>query len=133
MNSRGQNILRILTVLLSIGIVVLMVAIVMAFAKGLDKTPRTEAQRAVVEAEEAVSVNPNDATSRVKLAAAYLSNGAVGAAREQAAPPGMPRQPPDAGGGLPVTRLTRVPTGIVVAGEATPLMMASSSSGIVDG
>lgn len=51
----------------------------------------------------------------------------IGAAR-------VPRQPPDVPGGeLPVTRLTRVPAGMVVVGDATPLMIASSSSGIVDG
>jgi tetratricopeptide (TPR) repeat protein len=46
--------------------------------------PRTELERAVFAAEEAVKANPNDAAARVKLAAAYVEEHANTAALEQA-------------------------------------------------
>lgn len=54
------------------------------FAGGRPAAPRTELERAVFEASEAVKANPDDATARIKLAAAYLEEHSNGRALEQA-------------------------------------------------
>ena len=82
---RPQRILQIVTVVLIVGIVVVAGALLrFVFAGGRTDAPRTELERAVVEAEQAVKANPDDPTARVKLAAAYLEQGSGGLALTQA-------------------------------------------------
>lgn len=49
-----------------------------------DKTPRTEAERAIIVAETAVKADPNDPKARANLAAAYLAAGRYSDALKQA-------------------------------------------------
>ncbi len=51
---------------------------------GMSDSPRSEAERGVVAAQEAVKANPQDPTARIKLAAAYLEQDSPGLAEEQA-------------------------------------------------
>lgn len=83
MRFRLSGVLNVLTVVLIVGIV-LIIALFAVFLLNRDRTPRTELERAVVAAEEAVRANPEDANARIKLAAAYLESGALAAAEEQA-------------------------------------------------
>lgn len=83
MRFRLSGVLNVLTIVLVVGIVV-MIVLFAAFLLDRDRTPRTELERAVVAAEEAVRANPEDANARIKLAAAYLETGALAAAEEQA-------------------------------------------------
>lgn len=85
MNSRLSTVLRIATILLVVAIVGVTVLLGRFLIAGsASDTPRTELERAVVAAEQAVKADPESAPSRVKLAAAYLETNAVNAAREQA-------------------------------------------------
>lgn len=85
MDYRATNVLRIVTIVLVIAIAAVGVLLVSyLIADSGDTTPRTELERAVIAAEEAVRANPESAPSRIKLAAAYLESGALAAAREQA-------------------------------------------------
>lgn len=78
---------------LKVAIVLLVVAL-LVLAAGLVRyvllggsgagAPRSELERAVFAAEEAVRANPQDAGARVKLAAAYLEQNSVSSAIEQA-------------------------------------------------
>ncbi len=72
---------------LKVAIVVLVIAL-LAVTFGLvgsqTGAPRSELERAVFAAEEAVKANPQDAQARVKLAAAYLEEGSTGRAVQQA-------------------------------------------------
>lgn len=83
MQPRLVPVLRVLTVVLVIGIVVTGFFLVRFFLDA-DRTPRTELERAVFAAEDAVRAMPDSASARIKLAAAYLESGAVANAREQA-------------------------------------------------
>ncbi len=83
MQSRFQSLLRIATIVIVVAILV-MVGLLVRYVITTDDTPRTELERAVVAAEESVRADPEDAPARVKLAAAYLESGAMGAAQEQA-------------------------------------------------
>lgn len=83
MESRISLVLRVATVVLVIAIVGVGALMVREIAFR-DPTPRTEAERAVVAAEQAVRANPEDPAARVKLAAAYLEQGATRSAAEQA-------------------------------------------------
>lgn len=85
MDSRASLVLKVVTIVLIVAVVglgVLMVQYLITNAGNV--TPRTELERAVVSAEEAVRANPENSDARIKLAAAYLENGALSAAREQA-------------------------------------------------
>jgi tetratricopeptide (TPR) repeat protein len=85
MNSRASTVLRVATIVLIVAIAALGVLLVQFLISNAgNTTPRTELERAVIAAEEAVKANPESAPSRVKLAAAYLENKAVNAARDQA-------------------------------------------------
>jgi tetratricopeptide (TPR) repeat protein len=88
MINRGPNwaaILRGAIVLVTVAIVVVGVLVVRAAIQASnDKTPRTEAERAVMVAEEAVKSDPNDARARANLAAAYLAAGRYSDASKQA-------------------------------------------------
>ncbi|PKQ16064.1 MAG: hypothetical protein CVT67_06405 [Actinobacteria bacterium HGW-Actinobacteria-7] len=82
---RVQTILKMVMTLLVIGIVVVSGALLwFFFSGGRPAAPRTELERAVFSAEEAVKANPNDPTARIKLAAAYLEQNSNGRALEQA-------------------------------------------------
>ena len=83
MQARLLVVLRVLTVVLVIGIAVVVFFLVSHFLE-TDRAPRTEMERAVVAAEEAVRATPDSPAARIKLAAAYLESGAVRSAREQA-------------------------------------------------
>lgn len=83
MQPRLVPVLRVLTVVLVIGIVVTGFFLVRFFLDA-DRAPRTELERAVFAAEDAVRAMPDSAAARIKLAAAYLESGAVSSAREQA-------------------------------------------------
>jgi tetratricopeptide (TPR) repeat protein len=72
-----------LTVVLIVGIVAVLFFLVRYFVD-TDRAPRTELERAVFAAEEAVRAQPDSAASRIKLASAYLEADAIGSAREQA-------------------------------------------------
>lgn len=85
MSSRYALALRIVTFVLVaaiLGVAGLMVRYLVVNAG--NSTPRTELERAVFAAEQAVTADPEDPTARIKLASAYLEQGAVAAAREQA-------------------------------------------------
>jgi len=85
MDSRATAVLRIVTIVLVVALAGLILLVGQAAWKGFSSnTPRTELERAVAAAEEAVRANPESAPARIKLAAAYLENGASNAAREQA-------------------------------------------------
>jgi tetratricopeptide (TPR) repeat protein len=84
LSPRLLPVLRLLIVVSVIGIVVLGVGVVQALLSGGDGTPQTAAERAIVAAEEAVRVNPNDAQARARLGAAYLEQGSTNKAIEQA-------------------------------------------------
>lgn len=82
MQSRFQSLMRVATIVLVVAILV-MVGLLVRHVITSDNTPRTELERAVVAAEEAVRADPEDPSARVKLAAAYLESGAMAAAQEQ--------------------------------------------------
>jgi len=88
MINRGPNwaaILRGAIVLVTIAIVIVGILVVRAALQAsANKTPRTEAERAVMVAEEAVKADPNDAHARADLAAAYLAAGRYSDASKQA-------------------------------------------------
>lgn len=86
MLERAVPYLKVAIVLLIIALVVLAVGLVRyVLLGGTGATaPRSELERAVFTAEEAVRANPQDAGSRVKLAAAYLEQNSVSSAIEQA-------------------------------------------------
>lgn len=85
MNPRALPVLKIVTVVLIVAIAAIAVLFVQFFvSQGGAKAPRTELERAVFAAEEAVRANPENGDARIKLAAAYLESGAIEAAREQA-------------------------------------------------
>ena len=82
---RTSTILRVLVVVLIIGLVVMAGAFVrLIVTGGQPDAPRTELERAVFAAEEAVKANPEDPASRLKLAAAYMEQNSYGLAEEQA-------------------------------------------------
>jgi tetratricopeptide (TPR) repeat protein len=82
---RLENILRGVIIVALIGLVVVLGLFVRFIVTGgLSDVPRTEIERAVFAAEEAVRANPNDPIARVKLAAAYLEQNSPGRAEEQA-------------------------------------------------
>jgi tetratricopeptide (TPR) repeat protein len=76
--------LRALVAVLIVAIVVVAAALVRQLVVGSGGAPRTELERAVAAAEEAVRGNPNDPQARVKLAAAYLEQGSANSAIKQA-------------------------------------------------
>lgn len=86
MQRRAASIIKILSWLAVAGIVVMLGLLVdhLVFGGGASSAPRTEAERAVFAATEAVEANPEDPAARVKLASAYLEQGAVDAALKQA-------------------------------------------------
>lgn len=86
MPERFVPFLKVLIVVLVIALVVVtggLVRYVLFGGQGTG-TPRTELERAVFSAEEAVRADPQNPSARVKLAAAYLEENAVGAAIGQA-------------------------------------------------
>lgn len=83
MQSRIVLALRMLTLVLILAIVAVAVLMVLHFFD-TDRAPRTELERAIYAAEDAVRATPDSASARIKLASAYLEGGAVGSAREQA-------------------------------------------------
>ncbi len=84
MSPRALALLRVLIAVLMVGIVVVGAAITRQLIIGSSGAPRTELERAVMAAEEAVRSNPNDANARIKLAAAYLEQGSAASAIKQA-------------------------------------------------
>lgn len=78
------TVLRVLIGLTVVGILIMGVSVVQALVQRGDKTPRSATERAIMSAEEAVKVNPNDAKARVRLGAAYLERGDTKKAIEQA-------------------------------------------------
>jgi tetratricopeptide (TPR) repeat protein len=88
MINRGPNwaaILRGAIVLVTIAIVFVGILVVRAALQAsANRTARTEAERAVLVAEEAVKSDPNDARARANLAAAYLAAGRYSDASKQA-------------------------------------------------
>lgn len=88
MVNRGPNWLAILRgaiVVVTIAVVALGVLVVRAAVqRATDTTPRTEAERAVLVAENAVKSDPNDPRARANLAAAYLAAGRYSDASKQA-------------------------------------------------
>ena len=83
MQSRLMPVMRIVTIVLVIAIgIVLFLTLRHLFTN--DRTPRTQLERAVYAAEDAVRATPEDAAARIKLAAAYLEAGSLVYAREQA-------------------------------------------------
>ncbi|RJQ54659.1 MAG: hypothetical protein C4521_03950 [Actinobacteria bacterium] len=76
--------LKVAIVVLLVGLVVATAGLVRYFLSGPPQAPRTELERAVFAAEEAVRANPQDPVGRVKLSAAYLEAGSTGSAVEQA-------------------------------------------------
>lgn len=83
MQLRLQLVLRIVTVVLVIAIVVV-AGLLAASILDPDPTPTNIIEKAVFTSEEAVRANPESADARIKLAAAYIENGALTAAIEQA-------------------------------------------------
>lgn len=82
---RYVGVMKTAIVVSLIGIVVLGGLIVWQIVRsGGSDAPRSELERGVVTAEEAVEANPDDPVARIKLAAAYLEQGSVGLAEEQA-------------------------------------------------
>jgi tetratricopeptide (TPR) repeat protein len=85
MNSRLELVMRIAIGAVVVGILIIGGLFVRyLIVSGGEQTPRTELERAIVAAEEAVRANPENSNARIKLAAAYLESGAVSAAIEQA-------------------------------------------------
>lgn len=85
MDTRMSRALRVITIVLAVAIVGMVALFVRYLTMGWEgSTPTTELERAVIAAEAAVKADPESAPARVKLAAAYLENNAVSAAREQA-------------------------------------------------
>ena len=87
MDPRSLPYLKALIVVLAAGLVLVTGALVRFIViQGGPRAgaPRTELERAVFAAAEAVKANPDDPTARVKLAAAYLEQDRVDAALEQA-------------------------------------------------
>ncbi|MBA4370409.1 MAG: hypothetical protein C0418_02385 [Coriobacteriaceae bacterium] len=76
--------LRIVILVLGAAILVVTGALVRFLVTMDPTTPRNEMDRAFVAAQEAVRANPDDAASRVKLAAALIERGDAGGAEEQA-------------------------------------------------
>jgi len=82
---RVESILKAVIVVALVGLLVVAGLFVRyVVTGGLNDTPKTEAERGVVAAEQAVRANPKDAIARVKLAAAYLSQKSPRRALEQA-------------------------------------------------
>ena len=81
---RLETLLKILVTVLVIGTLVVSAALLRFVFAGGKGTPRTELERAVVAAEEAVKASPNDPDARIKLAAAYYEQGGTAAAAKQA-------------------------------------------------
>lgn len=85
MLSRAVPLFKVLLVVLVIGLLVLAGAFVRLAVVGTgSKAPRTELERAIVAAEEAVKADPNNANARLKLAAAYIERKNFSAALDQA-------------------------------------------------
>jgi tetratricopeptide (TPR) repeat protein len=84
MTSRTTSVLRIVNIALVAAIVVALGAVVVRVIGTDPASPKTELERASFAAEEAVRANPEDAASRIKLAAAYLERDNAAAAVEQA-------------------------------------------------
>lgn len=84
MSSRLSAVLRISSWLVVAAIIVVVVLLVRFAVIGPPSVPRSESERAVLAAEQAVEANPEDPAARIKLAAAYLEQGAEGLAIEQA-------------------------------------------------
>ncbi|MDH4139419.1 MAG: tetratricopeptide repeat protein [Coriobacteriia bacterium] len=83
MHPRLLPVLRISRYVLIGGIIVL-AALVGIYLLEKDTTPRTELERAMLAAEDAVRANPESSSARIKLAAAYLESGALASAEDQA-------------------------------------------------
>lgn len=83
MQSRFALLLRIATVIVVVGIAVVL-GFLLKFVLSPDTVPKTELERAVVAAEEAVKADPENSDARIKLAAAYLESGALSSAEKQA-------------------------------------------------
>jgi len=78
-------ILKALIVVLAVALAVVAAALVrFAVVGNRGGTPRTQLERGIVAAEQAVKADPQNAPARVKLAAAYLEGNSVDAALEQA-------------------------------------------------
>lgn len=85
MLSRAMPLLRVATIALAVAILAIAGAFVRFFVLGArSEVPRSEMERAVLAAEEAVRADPETSSARVKLASAYLEQGAKGSAEEQA-------------------------------------------------
>ncbi len=85
MLERAVPFLKVLIVVLLVALVALTAGLVRYMLFGRDSiTPRTELERGILAAEEAVKANPQDQAARVKLAAAYLEARSVGTATQQA-------------------------------------------------
>lgn len=84
MSTRTPQVLRIVNIVLIVGIVLGLGAVAYRVLTTDTSTPRTELERALFSAEEAVKANPEDPAARIKLAAAYLERGNSTGALEQA-------------------------------------------------
>ena len=85
MLSRAVPLFKVLLVVLVIGLLILAGAFIRLAVVGAgSKAPRTELERAIVAAEQAVKADPNNANARLKLAAAYIERKNFSAALEQA-------------------------------------------------
>lgn len=84
MSPKALSIMRAVIAVLVIAILVVGGALIRQLLAGNSGVPRTELERAVFAAEEAVKANPSDPAARVKLASAYLEEGSPAAAIEQA-------------------------------------------------
>jgi tetratricopeptide (TPR) repeat protein len=87
LSSRTLSLLRLLIVVLAVGIVLLggaLLRFVLLQDTSVPSTPRTAAERAIVDAQAAVKADPSDANSRIKLAAALLEIGDSAGAMDQA-------------------------------------------------
>lgn len=114
MTDRITQALRMGIVVLS-GVLVVLAGLTVWHLVSQDQaTPRSELDRAVLAAEQAVKSDPEDPTARVKLAAAYLERGNVRDAMEQARI--AVRLAPDDPAGYYVLGLAEVRSGDVGAG-----------------
>lgn len=85
MSSRMSLMLKVAITVLGVAIAIVGVAVVREVLAGAgNSVPKSELERAVYTAEEAVRANPEDPASRVKLAAAYIEIGNAAGGAEQA-------------------------------------------------
>jgi tetratricopeptide (TPR) repeat protein len=84
-SSRYVPLLRVVIIVLLVVVVALAGAVLWQSVVGANvDSPRSELERGVAAAEQAVKADPDNPTARVKLAAAYLESKRYGEARDQA-------------------------------------------------